>query len=278
MVTIKTNMKESPMKKVNTNFYKRLMFVAMIPAVMGLWNQTFAKCATCPMQDTTESQQDKKDSEKICDNLKTDMANIALDNPKDSTTGRYTLLIGYIFDKRFIHSNTTIKCFQTMFINLLKNDPYPQIRKTSAIWLGRSMYTGQEVYNALNEALFDPSLTVRVEAAVSLAERHSDDQTLLELNPEAKKILTDAALGVNRSEWNTKGFYTQEEYTQDSNRTTEKLRDIIQLTAISGLKQIIGEDNTKKLIDNYSKGADTEEKRNNAKKGKKFWEHHTGDQ
>jgi hypothetical protein len=190
-----------------------------------------AQCKDCPQKTEDNALSSDIELSKKWSGFLLKMHDSSLDNPDDSTSQRaevlnseflITIQPGAWKDKLFL-----------LLIDLLKNDSYPEVRWYAAGYLTMNGFPHKEVYNALNSALNDPSIAVKVQVAAGI--QWCLMNSGLALDPRSEKILRDAAIGKNRSNWNLKGFYTNDDFKKDPVGVVEYWRDRVQERAIIGL-------------------------------------------
>jgi hypothetical protein len=118
-------------------------------------------------------------------------------------------------------------------VDLAKNDPYPGVRVEAIERLSRAWgIPKKEVFAVLTDALDDPHFYVRIYAASTIIYYCTYDSIIPD--PRALKMVKDAALGLGRTDWNVKGFYTKDQLKSNP-EAVEKAKDKIQRKAIDCL-------------------------------------------
>jgi hypothetical protein len=213
----------------------------------------------------------EKYAKKGTDTLIKRLKNTTLDNPEDSTTERVQYIYNLSMTSNMYQGQDTIfmKHFWPVFLEIVKKEPYPQIRAALVNYMMPPSGPKKDKYSVLTQMLSDPHIVVRVLSASRILTRCTYDSIIPD--PLAVKIVKDAAIGIGRSNWNVKGFYTKAEFDTNPG-IVEKWRDFVQGNAADAINYYImgstnGKGSASGFFDSAATYGTTEEIRASAKHG-----------
>ena len=251
--------------------------------VAGVWcllsgtaGTVLGVCPECPAGEEEKAPDSLQlaHADKETERLKKCLKDTTLDNPEDSTTGRHECI-----DRLFLGANPpeldayNRNHWYPIFADLLKNDPYPKMRTRVMNYLSGRWIPKSDRYVILTAALNDPHWYVRTYAACLILRKCSYDSIIPD--PRVHEMVKNTALGIGRSQWNVKGFYSVKESENEAD-AVEHAKDMIQNFATSCLDVYIltksdKNRNVLEYLDSLENHGTTENIRSAAKKSKKIY-------
>jgi hypothetical protein len=285
MATVHDILMTNKMQIRLTIFMLLLAFLTLV----GIFFDVAAQCKNCQTRQNPETQREKEYFDKVIGSF----YDKALDNPKDSTTSRW-LNCGPLLN--FGLKNLTeerIKEVEKIMVDFILHDNYSVVRNRVL-----NFYTAGDLRNhpifssklrdvTVKKALNDQCLLVRLNAAIFLVDEYYREytdgksttsflnpqpkakykNTVYSPNQESSRIISDAAAGVGFSNWNVKGFYSDEQLAKNSG-VADSIRGEWQLFAISRL--VFQKKSPEHFLDSIAQRGEIEAVRNSAKRGREL--------
>jgi hypothetical protein len=202
---------------------KKNLFPAGIIILFFMVSGVLPQCIDCEKEKSAKNTimpGDKAKAERICDRYNKLLIEKKYDYSKGEAINKINFLKG-MFEVR--EPNIAIReCKTKLMVYLLKNDPNAYIR-----YYAVSRLDGSAEYEVCKEALNDPSINVRIEAAGKVL---FGDNLKKKPDPKALQILKDAAIGIGRADWDVRDFIEEGGIKMDPDEVNKK-RDAQQLKA-----------------------------------------------
>ena len=202
------------------------------------------------------------------------LKDMTLDNPEDSTTGRYKCIKNLFLGALSPEEKTVCrKILYPVFVDLAKNDPYPKVRVTALEYTRLQGIPKRDWYTILTAALDDPHWYVKTYAACLIVRNCLYDS--IAPDPRALVMVKNTALGMDRPKWHVKGFYAVKQ-SENKTEAVENAKDLIQSFATSCLDVYIhaitdNNRNVLEYLDSLENHGTTEDLRSAARYSKKIY-------
>jgi len=253
------------MKKPERIYSHTILFIVIIIAFFSsVPVYSAAKCGDCTPSTKPETEQEKK----YYDQWYTEVYDHTLDNPEDSTSKRISSL-EFMFGYATLKDKTSkrITWLENILIDLILHDPYSCVRLESLRYFSavKRYFPITTVVSTYKQALNDPCFPITFIASEMLLYISYNDSTI-QLDPRANKIIFDSAAGAERSTWNVNGLFPKKQLMNNP-EIIETERDNYQKKALEIIRVVYKRGYDLFLDSVYQNGA-TEEIRKGAKRAK----------